>query len=821
MLGILTEKPSAAQNFATALGGSKGTYNGEEYMIAASHGHLFGLVSPEAQVSSDKSALYKSWDLKNLPWILSDIRWTKEKKSGSAETLKKIDNVFSQCDEIVIATDDDPTGEGELLAWEIIDSLGYGDMPISRMYFEDETPKSIQKAFVNRKRLPKMEDDPDYRQAYFRERWDFLSIQFTRIATKSGDGYTVIRQGRLKSAMVVLVGNQLKAVKAYQKIPFFENRFRDENGVVYSDPNAERFKDKEDVPDNLSQSDIVHDKSEMKATAPGKLLDLASLSSILAAEGFPAQTVLDTYQKMYENHIVSYPRTEDKWISLEQFNEMLPLVDKIAKVVNVNPSLLTHRTPRKTHIKTGMAHGANRPGTTVPDSLSSLSEKYGSAAPRIYEVLARNFLALLAEDYTYEHQEGYVKDYPSYRGSANIPKSMGWKAVFADNDDKDKAENVKGLGTVGTPFVHEGFPPKPEYPTMKWLMKQLEKRNVGTGATRTSIFAQITTSSKNNEALIDSNKKGRLTMTEYGDISYILLPNTHIGDLSMTEHVYEEMKGVADGTLDAEECLKEVAGFVTDDITVMQENGRSIPKKSRQEREIVNCTWEGKPAAFSRTWGGYRFSDDEVADLVNGEEIGFNVKNKDGDDVAVKGILAVQEYEGKDKKKHKYLGFKYTEYTNLNPLKERVYGTFNGEQISFKRIWGGHRFSDDEVNAMLSGGTISFMLTGKDGEEYEVRGHLAKQKYNGTVFYGFEKEDTRESNPDYCTGMFKGKKVTFKRSYGTYKFSDDECRQLLNGETIELHDLQSSSGKTYSVKGKLQNYTYKKKKYFGFRGDFI
>ena len=40
MLGILVEKPSAARNFAAALGGMKGTFNGESYVIVAARGHL-------------------------------------------------------------------------------------------------------------------------------------------------------------------------------------------------------------------------------------------------------------------------------------------------------------------------------------------------------------------------------------------------------------------------------------------------------------------------------------------------------------------------------------------------------------------------------------------------------------------------------------------------------------------------------------------------------------------------------------------------------------------------------------------------------------
>lgn len=68
-IGILTEKASAAKNFAKALGGPSGTYNGEKYVIAAASGHLYEFVEPEEMVPpsyADKIGGY--WDLAKLPW---------------------------------------------------------------------------------------------------------------------------------------------------------------------------------------------------------------------------------------------------------------------------------------------------------------------------------------------------------------------------------------------------------------------------------------------------------------------------------------------------------------------------------------------------------------------------------------------------------------------------------------------------------------------------------------------------------------------------------------------------------------------------------
>ena len=316
-LGILCEKPSQARNFAKALGGMTGTFDNLSYNIVPARGHLYEFKDPEKQVSSAFASAYKSWDLKNLPWNEKDFSWEKEPKEDTAQTLKIIKDTLKDCEAWVIATDDDPTGEGEAIAWEIFDALPFKPKSYYRFYFDDESEKSIQKAFKNKKPIQSMSTDMDYVKADYRSKWDFLSMQWTRIASKNGNGVAVLRQGRLKSAMVLIVGLQLDAIKNYKAVPFYQNRFRDENNIVYINPDEPVFPDKAQVPNSYTDSAVIIDSKTLKTTAPKKLLDLASLSAILAPMGHSADEVLKTYQKMYEAQVVSYPRTEDKCITPE------------------------------------------------------------------------------------------------------------------------------------------------------------------------------------------------------------------------------------------------------------------------------------------------------------------------------------------------------------------------------------------------------------------------------------------------------------------------------------------------------------------------
>ncbi|ELP66328.1 DNA topoisomerase [Streptomyces turgidiscabies] len=770
---VVAEKPSAARNMASALGGTKGSYKGTAYEVASLRGHLYEFAQPHAMVDSSLADAYLKWDLSNLPWDPDDLTWKREPQKNVADVIKTLRSALSRGDEIVIATDLDPSGEGDLLFWEAIDELGFHGKRFSRMEFTDESKASIQKAFEQRRPVKSMQNEGDYRKAMYRSQWDFLSMQFTRIATAMGrqSGQDlVLRQGRLKSAMVSLVGDQQKAYDAYVKKPFFQNRFRDENDVMYTNPDEPRFDQKGQVPQQYGPSPVVLDSKAGKKTAPPKLLDLASLSSMLVGKGVKANLTLSTYQKMYEDQVVSYPRTEDKTITPEQFKDLAPLIDKIAAVVGVDAGLLTHRQPRSTHVKPEGAHGANRPGPKVPFSLDEVEHKYGKAGRLIYEMLAKNYLAMLAEDYLYEQQKGHVEKYPDFVGIANVPKSPGWRAVFDpdagdDTAEGDENESGKGLGQTAEPFIFEGANKRPEHPTMKWLMKQLEKRDVGTGATRTSTYSEVTNGKAKYPLLTEKGRKLRLAQA--GEMSWRLLPGTRIGDLGLTEKVYADMRDIAAGTATAEERLAVVADWVREDIATMTKNATSMRAELGLKKQVVAARAEGvwqaapggpKKVALKKIWSGHEFSDDEVAKLLAGETISFEATNKAGKPYTATGALGVGDFKGR-----KFVGFQLE--VPDKPTK-----------------WSGRTFTPAEVTALLAGQALEIddFVSARTGKTFGC-----KVSWDAKA---------KKIVPDFGSGDEP------PRSWCQVTFTDAQRKDLAAGKTIQGTGFVSSKGKTFDAK---------------------
>lgn len=844
-VGILTEKNSASRNFAAALGGQKGTYNGEDYVIVAARGHLYEMKHPHELVAPDKAAAYKSWDLANLPWNVDDFTWARVPQKDTKDVISNIKAVLSKVDEIVIATDVDPSGEGELLAWEILDELNLHNKTITRMFFTDEAPASIQKAFTSRKPIASMQDDDDFRKADYRTKFDLLSMQSTRAASQIAglSGRRVmLRNGRLKSAMVVLVGDQLKAHNEYKRVASYQARFRDDHGVLYTQKDPEVFAQEDQVPiGNYAPSAVEHLESKERSTAPPKLLDLAGLSTILSKQGMKPAKVLEVYQKMYEAQIVSYPRTEDRIITPEQFDELAPKVDAIAGVVGVDPAKLTHRAKRKTHVKTGGAHGANRPGPVVPKSLDALKANYGPEGMAIYEVLAKNFLTMFGEDYTYITHKGRVKDFPDFTGSVNEPKDLGWKAIFdaeaerKQSDDNAEDDDTKAvtLGTNAEPFVAEVFPPRPQKPTMDWLMKQLEKRNVGTGATRTSTFAAVTAAkTKKNPYPLMAESRGKITLQPAGEINYRLLPGTTIGDLSLTEQVYENMDKIAAGEMTTEQALSTVAAWVAQDIEIMRKNavniddalGKEFASAPVKPRYTGVYAPTGEEKTFARQWGGYTLSDEECAKLLDGETVTVS-HTLSGRPVTIDFTLGEQSFVADDGKEVTYFGLGAVTHRDVSNDPNYAQGVFapTGEEKTFKRVWGGYTLTDDEVAKLLAGEKVHVDTTTEYGP-VSVDFTLGDQSFvndKGEEITYFGLNGQIDDSATHVRGVWAktGKEVKFKRTWSSHEFTEAEIADLLAGKTIEFA-ATSKKGKPYTAKGDLQEQEYNGKKFIGFKADF-
>lgn len=124
------------------------------------------------------------------------------------------------------------------------------------------------------------------------------------------------------------------------------------------------------------------------------------------------------------------------------------------------------------------------------------------------------------------------------------------------------------------------------------------------------------------------------------------------------------------------------------------------------EKEYASGVYKpsGEQIRFNRNWSSHRFSDQEVADLLEGKDISFKAKSKAGHDYVAQGRLEHQEYNG-----HPFWGFSL-------------------DKDALPNAWCGHTFTDEERKALLDGGTVYIPdAVSKAGSNFSCKVHFIEE----------------------------------------------------------------------------------------------
>lgn len=122
--------------------------------------------------------------------------------------------------------------------------------------------------------------------------------------------------------------------------------------------------------------------------------------------------------------------------------------------------------------------------------------------------------------------------------------------------------------------------------------------------------------------------------------------------------------------------------------------------------------------------------------------------------------------------------------------KERYEGVWNGRNVRFVRAFSGHRFTDDECEALCNGETIHLKgLTSKKGSKYDVVGKLQEQTF---------------TNADGKEIKYVGFKAEFEngvpKKWCEHVFTDDERILLESGKEIYIEGFVSKKGNVFAAK---------------------
>ena len=501
---IITEKPSVARTISKVLGVTTrrdGYLEGGGWLVSWCVGHLVELAPPGAYDSR-----FERWDRADLP-ILPE-KWQYLVSSSTKRQFEILRNLMARpdVDQLVCATD--AGREGELIFRLVYHQSGC-TKPFTRLWISSMEDAAIRAGFEHLK--PSTEYDSLYKAALCRERADWLvGINATRLFSCL-HGIT-LNVGRVMTPTLGMTVEREAAIAAFKPEPFYIIQLQT-GGCMAS---SERFKDKTRAEELLAEcrksSRTVMQKTERKEKSerPPALYDLTTLQrDANRSLGFSAQQTLDYAQALYEKKLVTYPRTDSRYLTEDMEPGLPGLVRQVAACFGVTGEVPVH-TGRVIHDKKVSDHHAILPTQSVAGAdLSSLPA--GEAS--ILRLIAARLLAAVGEPHRYAETTVHFECAgQTFTAKGRTVLDEGWKAVeqqLLGGPNKDSVPDAlpdvpeQGKLPVLSAELKEGRTTPPKHFTEDTLLAAMEsagaevlpedaeRRGIGTPATRAATIEKL------------------------------------------------------------------------------------------------------------------------------------------------------------------------------------------------------------------------------------------------------------------------------------------------------------------------------------------
>jgi len=305
---VIAEKPSVAKEIARVIGASKkenGFFSGGEYLVSWCVGHLVETVMPEAY-----NVEYQKWNIFDLPIIPSEWKYKVTEATQSQFQILKNLMDLEEITEIICATD--AGREGELI-FRLVYYQAACRKPFQRLWISSMETKAIKEGFEKLKEGTKY--DRLYQAALARMQADWLvGINFSRLFGCLS--YTNLNVGRVQTPTINLMVERQRAIEQFDAKPYYIltadcKEFTATHRVETEQENKrifEKCNGKDAFVSSLTKSPVKEN--------PPALYDLTTLQrDANKLLGFSAQKTLDYTQNLYEKKLVTYPRTDSRYLT--------------------------------------------------------------------------------------------------------------------------------------------------------------------------------------------------------------------------------------------------------------------------------------------------------------------------------------------------------------------------------------------------------------------------------------------------------------------------------------------------------------------------
>lgn len=431
---IIAEKPSVARDIAAVIGGLErqdGYYINAEYVVSWAVGHLVQLADPEIYDPE-----IKKWDLANLPIIPDKFKLTVIEKTKKQFGVLR--GLLRRKDITVVINACDAGREGELIFRWIYKAVG-ANQPVRRLWLSEMTPSAINEA------LRTARDGQEYYSLYAaaeaRAKADWLvGINATRAFSVKHD--TLMSVGRVQTPTLALMVSRENEIKYFNPVPYWQvqAKFTADTGDYVGLGllgESDRFDNESEAREFssrvLDRGNVVNINKTEKAEAPPTLFNLNDLQKEAnRIFGLTALKTLEIAQGLYEKKLITYPRTDSRYLTNSLAGTLAGRIGAAQKQVPFDffPSPVPFLSKRYIDDAKVTDHHAIITTNMVADGLAGDELK-------VYELICRRFISVFLPPYAYSAVEVITQAGERFMSKGREVICRGWREIYNYRKDGD------------------------------------------------------------------------------------------------------------------------------------------------------------------------------------------------------------------------------------------------------------------------------------------------------------------------------------------------------------------------------------------------
>ena len=592
-------------SYAKVLGATSrqdGYLEGNGYLVSWCIGHLVELAPPNVY-----DAKYVKWSIADLPILPQKWQYlvsaSTKKQFGILQKLMHrpdVDSIVNSCDS---------GREGELIFRLVYEQAGC-KKPVSRLWLSSMEENAIREGFAHLK--PSTEYDALYNAALCRERADWMvGINASRLfSCLYGQPLAV---GRVMTPVLAMTVVREAAIAAFTPEKFYTVDLELTSGCTAS---SRRIPEKT-VAENLLEAcrkemvaTIQRITRKEKSENPPPLYDLTTLQrDANRLLGFTAQQTLDYAQSLYEKRLITYPRTDSRFLTEDMVASLPGLVTATGKAFAVEEPIPIHVQQVINGSKVTDHHALLPTKSMANADLAALP----AGERNILRLIAARLLCAVGEPHRYaETTTITICAGEEFSAKGKVVLSEGWKAVerkmLGELLGKQKEPAVlpdvkeQSQCSVAGAELKEGQTSPPKHFTEDLLLHAMEtasadsmpegveRQGIGTPATRAATIEKLV-----QKGFLErkGNKKTKVLLpTDKGKALITVMPE-EIQSPEMTADWETKLLQIERSEMEPETFMTEIKEMISSLVTTTEAaKGANALMKNKIIGVCPNC---GKP----------------------------------------------------------------------------------------------------------------------------------------------------------------------------------------------------------------------------------